>query len=63
MGQGRDRTLDVVRGIAILLVLAFHLRIVTGIAALDAALLPLINLGWVGVDLFFVLSGFPRRTE
>ena len=58
MGQGRDRTLDVVRGIAILLVLAFHLRIVTGIAALDAALLPLINLGWVGVDLFFVLSGF-----
>lgn len=58
MGQRRQQTLDVVRGIAILFVLVFHLRIVTGVAALDRAIDPLIDTGWVGVDLFFVLSGF-----
>ncbi len=41
--------LDGIRGIAISLVLLFHLT---------AATLPLFRLGWCGVDLFFVLSGF-----
>jgi peptidoglycan/LPS O-acetylase OafA/YrhL len=40
--------LDGVRGIAILLVIAFHLPRVT----------QLFDSGWIGVDLFFVLSGF-----
>ncbi|MDO7843289.1 acyltransferase family protein [Sphingomonas immobilis] len=57
-GQGnRRQTLDVVRGIAILLVIAFHLDAATGVAAIDA-LRPVARAGWCGVDLFFVLSGF-----
>lgn len=50
--------LDALRGVAVLLVLAhnFNVVVVTGhvSAGLDAAL----NIGWVGVQLFFVLSGF-----
>jgi peptidoglycan/LPS O-acetylase OafA/YrhL len=38
--------LEGIRGIAISLVLLFHLRT------------PLLSIGWCGVDLFFVLSGF-----
>ena len=49
--------LDGVRGLAILLVLAYHLQPailrVGGTAASNVA-----GLGWAGVDLFFVLSGF-----
>ncbi len=54
----RRMTLDVVRGIAILLVLGFHLRMPTGAASFDAIVAPIFAVGWVGVDLFFVLSGF-----
>jgi peptidoglycan/LPS O-acetylase OafA/YrhL len=45
---------DSLRGLAILTVLLFHLQM-----AIDA--LPLrwiFRYGWVGVDLFFVISGF-----
>lgn len=41
-------TLDGVRGLAILLVLVFHLY----------KYIYVTNIGWIGVDLFFVLSGF-----
>ena len=51
-------TLDVVRGIAILLVVMFHLQVTTGLAAIDRAAVPVLSAGWAGVDLFFVLSGF-----
>lgn len=50
--------LDGVRGVAILLVLAFHLLtpVAQGFGQNFAA--RLCQMGWVGVDLFFVLSGF-----
>jgi len=56
-----SNALDGVRGIAILLVLAVHLEFVgalTGTTPLVAFVRKLMFTGWVGVDLFFVLSGF-----
>lgn len=51
--------LDGVRGLAILLVLMFHFTVVDSSAKSFRGLaLHLTNAGWVGVDLFFVLSGF-----
>jgi peptidoglycan/LPS O-acetylase OafA/YrhL len=54
-GPRRDRWLDALRGVAVLLVLGRHLE-------LPADAHPLLACwqrgGWVGVDLFFVLSGF-----
>ncbi|HKX61984.1 MAG TPA: acyltransferase [Verrucomicrobiae bacterium] len=53
--------LDGVRGLAVLLVLMFHLNLLddSGFETLDARIFSgLPNLGWCGVNLFFVLSGF-----
>jgi peptidoglycan/LPS O-acetylase OafA/YrhL len=51
--------LDVLRGIAILLVLLRHPPVrVTDDSFLGALFKPFYFSGWVGVDLFFVLSGF-----
>ncbi len=47
--------LDTLRAAAILIVMLFHLRIQD---LLPAALTPFAAVGWIGVDLFFVLSGF-----
>ena len=47
--------LDGLRGIAILLVLVFHFSPKTGPLFY---LGPAFQFGWIGVDLFFVLSGF-----
>jgi peptidoglycan/LPS O-acetylase OafA/YrhL len=54
-----DPALDGVRGLAVLLVMLFHLTHY-GLArtALDRALTALPSVGWSGVDLFFVLSGY-----
>src|ERR1700680_2364594 len=56
--QGRIPELDGLRGMAILLVLVGHYFAVPGIG--EASLLNgyWFRLGWTGVDLFFVLSGF-----
>jgi peptidoglycan/LPS O-acetylase OafA/YrhL len=51
-------SLDGIRGLAILLVMAHHLSIVRSDVPFDANALALLHNGWVGVDLFFVLSGF-----
>ncbi len=56
---GRRLDLDVVRGVAILLALGWHFNHgPSGNRLLDALQLPGFTLGWAGVDLFFVLSGF-----
>lgn len=58
-GEERHPALDGLRGLAILLVLVYHFggRLVPG-TPLEHAYRRLIALGWSGVDLFFVLSGF-----
>lgn len=50
--------LDGIRGLAILLVLVFHYGRSARGFGLENPLLTASEFGWVGVDLFFVLSGF-----
>jgi peptidoglycan/LPS O-acetylase OafA/YrhL len=50
--------LDGIRGIAILLVLIFHYGRSADTFGLSNSLLKFTGIGWCGVDLFFVLSGF-----
>jgi hypothetical protein len=50
--------LDGVRGIAIILVMLFHLVAMKPAAKIDHAFFELTPFGWSGVNLFFVLSGF-----
>lgn len=50
--------LDGIRGIAILAVLIFHYGRSAGTFGFDHPLLKVTGIGWAGVDLFFVLSGF-----
>jgi len=50
--QTRNQSLDILRGIAVLMVIVSHY---SGLLSKPSALL---ETGWVGVDLFFVLSGF-----
>lgn len=51
--------LDVLRGVAVLLVVARHVGDPTASApAAEWAMAALVRGGWIGVDLFFVLSGF-----
>ena len=60
-GGDRIPVLDGVRGIAILLVLFHHVIIYSGLdksVLIDRALLAAGNAAWLGVDVFFVLSGF-----
>jgi peptidoglycan/LPS O-acetylase OafA/YrhL len=65
-GAGHVAALDGVRGLAVALVLAFHfgtvgiapIRVVTAADAVDLSVFRLFSLGWIGVDLFFALSGF-----
>ena len=58
MTQHRQIRLDAARGVAILFVLLFHFRHSVGWPILDRVVAPVFAIGWAGVDLFFVLSGF-----
>jgi peptidoglycan/LPS O-acetylase OafA/YrhL len=56
---GHLPALDGVRGLAILLVLVFHWTQAIGSASkLFNVLAKVSSIGWIGVDLFFVLSGY-----
>ncbi len=50
--------LDGLRGIAIILVLFHHFTILKPVSAVDRWIADAALIGWSGVDLFFVLSGF-----
>jgi len=57
--QGRSLPMDMLRGIAILLVLGRHYVIKPeGLGPLQPLAAGWMAIGWAGVDLFFVLSGF-----
>jgi peptidoglycan/LPS O-acetylase OafA/YrhL len=56
--QGHIPSLDGLRGLAILLVLAHHLRVMGRETIVDYWFVRAVGFGWCGVDLFFVLSGF-----
>src|ERR1700722_132112 len=58
--DGRIPVLDGIRGIAILMVMVFHFWVsgTTGTALWERAYADVAGMGWAGVDLFFVLSGF-----
>ncbi len=53
LSRQRSHGLDALRSLAILLVMLFH-----GQSFLPAVLQPVGRFGWMGVDLFFVLSGY-----
>jgi peptidoglycan/LPS O-acetylase OafA/YrhL len=60
-GLAHEPALDAIRGLAILLVVAHHVIIfseLTPNSGAEKAVKVLAGRGWVGVDLFFVLSGF-----
>ena len=61
----RNSALDVYRGIAVLLVMFNHIYLMDLesikspiMAAVRSTMIFLYTGGWIGVDLFFVLSGF-----
>jgi peptidoglycan/LPS O-acetylase OafA/YrhL len=59
--SGRILILDGIRGIAVLLVMTFHFWIVAftgGTRFWERVYDDVAGMGWIGVDLFFVLSGF-----
>jgi peptidoglycan/LPS O-acetylase OafA/YrhL len=51
------RTLDGVRGLAILLVMLWHMTVIEQKSDAGQLVFALASFGWAGVDLFFVLSG------
>jgi peptidoglycan/LPS O-acetylase OafA/YrhL len=57
-GWGHLPALDGVRGLAILLVLFYHFTVFNPRTPVDDYFTAFTGLGWCGVDLFFVLSGF-----
>lgn len=50
--------LDGIRGIAVLCVMILHFTLVDAVSGAERLFFEVTRVGWVGVDLFFVLSGF-----
>ncbi len=50
--------LDGMRGIAVLCVMVLHFTLVNAVTGAELVFFEVTRVGWVGVDLFFVLSGF-----
>lgn len=64
-GAERNETLDVIRGVAVMLVILHHIVIIQKpahsnifLTVIRSFFSPFVRGGWIGVDLFFVLSGF-----
>ena len=60
MNQSTPRAhgLDTLRALAIVFVIVYHVSVFHDEGTLPAFLLPAAKFGWMGVDLFFVLSGY-----
>lgn len=56
--SGRNSNLDFLRGISILLVIGAHIRLRNNNSIIGHFSFFLNNIGWIGVDIFFVISGF-----
>ncbi len=54
----RNLQLDILRGIAVILVMGRHLELPRPDGVLGSLVWAWWQIGWIGVDLFFVLSGF-----
>ena len=54
----RFHGLDTLRSLAIILVILHHINSYHGAGSLPAILVPVAIQGWMGVDLFFLLSGY-----
>ena len=54
----RSHGLDTLRSLAILTVMAFHIYELHAANTIPDVLLPVVRTCWMGVDLFFVLSGY-----
>jgi peptidoglycan/LPS O-acetylase OafA/YrhL len=54
----RNHALDTLRALAILMVMLYHVGL-----GLPIFLVPLASIGWMGVDLFFLLSGYLIGTQ
>lgn len=54
----RNQSLDVLRGVAILMVIGFHALYWQESLLHNRLAIAIAEIGWSGVDLFFVLSGF-----
>ncbi len=54
----RIAALDGLRGVAIILVITAHAALVQPVDRIDVFFAEVSHAGWIGVDLFFVLSGF-----
>lgn len=54
----RVHGLDTLRSLAIIVVILFHIAIRHDAGTLPDVIVPAVQMGWMGVDLFFVLSGY-----